>query len=62
MKNELLKFPVLREFLGMDNDNLDDSMLSIIVQQLKIVQNAMNLMAVIYDSLKGILKEQESMQ
>ena len=83
MKNELMQYPVLRDFLGIEKDNMDDSMLSILVQQLKdshielglcisdncmneeapeLVQNAMNLMAVIYDSLKGILKEQEQMQ
>lgn len=78
-----MQYPVLRDFLGIEKDNMDDSMLSILVQQLKdshielglcisdncmneeapeLVQNAMNLMAVIYDSLKGILKEQEQMQ
>lgn len=78
-----MQYPVLRDFLGIEKDNMDDSMLYILVQQLKdshielglcisdncmnedapeLVQNAMNLMAVIYDSLKGILKEQEQMQ
>ena len=83
MKNDLMQYPVLRDFLGIEKDNMDDGMLSILVQQLKeshielgicisdncmnedapeLVQNAMNLMAVIYDSLRGILKEQEQMQ
>ena len=83
MKNDLTIYPQLREFLGREDKNLDESMLSIYVQSLKeshielgicvsenclnedateIVQKAMNLMAEMYDSLKRILREQESME
>lgn len=83
MKNELEQYPLLAGFLGVEDSNVDESMLSILVRDIKdsyiglgvcvssecanadapqLVQQAMNVMANVYDSLKSILREQESMQ
>lgn len=81
MKEDLKSYPVLREFLGMDSADIDESTLSVLVKSLKeryidlglclsldfenndasdIVRDVMDLMAQAYDSLRGLLKEQES--
>ena len=81
MKEDLKSYPVLREFLGIDSVDIDESTLSVLVKSLKeryidlglclsldfendgasdIVRDVMDLMAQTYDSLRGLLKEQES--
>lgn len=82
MKSDLMQYPVLAEFLGVNKEDPNGSMLSVIVKEIKdsyielgvckaddctgkdapeVINKAMNVLAIVYDSLKGVLREQEFM-